>query len=143
MLSDRYRKMSSHVVNWSEEIGTIAGQFLPTDTKDSWLGRAYKHVSKINPKVSFRHFTDLFYGRVADPKYSVAFSVLTAADQARIQEAQRDAAKLANIYQSAAQALDNIDPHFHRSNIDALVSAARILGALDSSGTEGSGSSNT
>jgi hypothetical protein len=134
---DQDRKMSSLDINWDREIGAIAGAFLPTDTKESWLGRAYKEVRKINPKVSFRHFTDLFYGRVRDPKFSVAASVLSAADLARIEEARRDAARLVDIYQSTAQALENIDPDFHRGNIDALVNAARILGALDRTGTKG------
>jgi hypothetical protein len=137
MLSDRDKKMSDHVVNWREQIGVIAGEFLPTDTKESWLDRAYKQVVKINPKLSFRHFSDLFYGRVPDPKYSIASSVLTAADQARIEEARRDAARLANIYQNTAHALGNIDPDIHRDHIDALVNAARILGSLDSAGIKG------
>lgn len=137
MLTDQDRKMSSLDINWDEKIGAIAGPFLPTDTKESWLGRAYNEVRKRNPRISFRHFTDLFYGRVRDPKYSVASSVLNAADQSRAEEAKRNAAKLANIYYSTARALESIDKDSHRSDIDALVNAARILRALDSSGTEG------
>lgn len=132
MLSDRYRKMSDQVVNWGEQIGVIAGAYRPTDTKDSWLGRAYKEVTKINPKVSFRHFTDLFYGRVPDPKYSVAFSVLTAAEKARDEEARRDAQVVAKFFNSHAQALANTDPEANRSEINTFIEAARIVSARNS-----------
>ena len=132
MLSDQGRKLMSQCVNWKNEIGIIAGPFLPNDTKQSWLQRAALRCS-----LSLRHIQSIYYGQITDPKFSVASNILTAADRARIEEARRDAAKLANIYQSTAQALGNVDPDFHRSNIDALVSAARILGALGSSGTEG------
>jgi hypothetical protein len=135
MLMDQDRKMTTQVIDWKNEIGTIAGQFRPGDTKDSWLGRAHKAIREINKKITLRHVRSIYYGHVSDPKYSVASSILSAADQARIEEARRDAAKLADIYQSTAQALGNVDPDFHRSNIDALVNAARILGSLDSPGT--------
>lgn len=131
MLSDQGRKLMNQVINWESEIGTVAGPFRPGDTKDSWLGRAHSAVRKFNAKVSFRQIRSIYYGHVTDPKHSVASSILSAADQARLEEARRDAAKLADIYQTTAQTLVNIDPDFHRSNIDALVNAARILGTLD------------
>jgi hypothetical protein len=131
MLLDQSRKLMDRTINWKEEIGAIAGPFLPSDTKQSWLARASRRCT-----VSLRHIQSIYYGQVDDPKFSVASNILSAADQARIEEARRDAAKLAQIYQSTATALGNVDPDFHRGNIDALVSAARILGALDSSGTE-------
>lgn len=127
MLSNQDRKMTSQVINWKSEIGTVAGPFLPNDTKLSWLARASRKCS-----VSIRHIQSLYYGHVTDPKFSIATNILTAADQARIEEAKRDAAKLVSTYNSCAQALSNIDENFHRAQIDALVSAARILGALDS-----------
>lgn len=130
MLMDRNKKMSSHVIDWKNEIGAVAGPFLPNDTKQSWLSRASRRCS-----VSLRHLQSIYYGHVTDPKHSVASSILSAADQARLEEARRDAAKLADIYQTTAQTLVNIDPDFHRGQIDALVSAARILGALDRTGT--------
>src|ERR1700730_7854092 len=126
MLSDQSRKLMDQVINWQNEIGTIAGPFLPTDTKQSWLARASRKCS-----CSLRHIQSLYYGHVSDPKFSVATKIISAADQARIQEAQRDAARLVGIYQNAANALGNIDADRHRVNIDALISAARILGALD------------
>lgn len=114
------------VIDWKNEIGSIAGPFLPTDTKQSWLSRAARRAG-----VSVRHITSLYYGHAKDPKYSVASKVLSAADQARIEEARSDAAKLAGIYASAAGGLREIDEDFHRQTIDALVHASRVLGAMD------------
>lgn len=137
MLTDQDKKPMSMVTDWEKEIGIIAGSYKPTDTKDSWLGRAFDRVKDIYDEnvsdrdLTFRHFKDLFYGRVRDPKYSVAHCVLSAADQARLEAARRDARQLADTYRSAANALANIDENFHRGDIDALVHAARVLGAVD------------
>jgi hypothetical protein len=79
----------------------------------------------------------LFYGELEDPKYSVAFKILSAADRARILEAQRDAKVVANFFNSHAQALANVDPDFHRDQINAFVEAARIIGGRDSPGNTG------
>ncbi len=96
------------------------------------MGRAYKQVHKLNDRITFRHFSDLFYGRVPDPKYSVATSILTAADLARIEEAKRDAKVVAKFFDRHAQALASADPHRNRSEIDALVAAARVLSGRNS-----------
>lgn len=130
MLMDQGRKLMDQVVNWKNEIGTIAGPFLPTDTKTSWLSRA-----AVKCAVSVRQITSLYYGQITDPKFSVAKSVLTAADKARLEQARKDALRLAEIYQNAAGALSEIDQNTHRDNINALISAARILGTLDSTRT--------
>lgn len=122
----------NRTVDWASEIELIAGPVRASDTKESWLARAARLSAS-----KFWHVKALYEGKLTDPKYSVAFKILSAADRARIEEAKRDAAKLANIYRSTAHALGNVDPDFHRSSIDALVSAAGILGSLDSSGTEG------
>jgi hypothetical protein len=137
VLLDQDKKPMNAVTDWETEIGVIAGPFLPTDTKESWLSRAHKEIAKINPKVSFRHVVSLFYGHVRDPRYSVAASVLSAAELARVEAARREARQLADKYRSAANALANQDADFYRGHIDALVSAARILGAVDRARTEG------
>jgi hypothetical protein len=131
VLMKRNRKMSDQVVNWKNEIGTIAGAFRPDDTKESWLGRAFTQVRKLNQKITFRHLTSLYYGHVTDPKFSIAISIISAAEKARLEAARNDASRLAEIYQNAAGALSEIDQNIHRDDIDALVSAARILGALN------------
>lgn len=126
----------NHVIDWKSEIGTIAGPFLPTDTKESWLSRAYREVRKHNPegssRLTFRHFTSLFYGHVKDPKYSVATSVLSAADRARLDEARRNVEKVTTLYRVHAEKLSAIDQNLHREQVDALLHAARILGERDS-----------
>lgn len=124
--------MSSLDINWKNEIGTIAGPFLPTDTKESWLARASRKCS-----VSIRHLRSLYYGHVNDPKFSVAKSILSAADQARLDGAKRDVEKVATLYRSHAERLARIDPDFHSEQINALVCAARMLGERDSPGNKG------
>lgn len=128
-------KMSDISVDWRSEITAIAGPVRPGDTKDSWLGRAHAAVHAINKNISFRMLRDLFQGYATDPKYSVGVSVLSAAERARIKEAQKDAEYLADLYRRNASALSKIDPDFHRSDINALVTAARILSGGNSSGT--------
>lgn len=127
MLSDQSRKLMSQVINWQSEIGTIAGPFLPTDTKQSWLARASRKCS-----VSLRHIQSLYYGHVNDPKYSVASKIISAADQARIQEAKRDAEVVAKFFNKRAQALASVDPDIHRSEIDVFIEAARIVSSRNS-----------
>src|SRR3979411_63392 len=90
-------------LDWQEQIATIAGPRQPSDTRESWLARAARKSG-----ASFWHIKALFYGQLTDRKYSIAYKILSAADRARIQEAQRDAAKLSDIYQGTAIALGNI-----------------------------------
>ncbi len=123
--SDRISVMQ-RTLDWSSQISLIAGPMQASDTRESWLARAARKSG-----ATFRQIKALYYGEVKDPKFSVAANILSAADKARIEEARRDAAKLSDIYQSTAHALGNVDPDFHRSDIDALVNAARILGSLD------------
>lgn len=127
MLLDQGRKLMSHVIDWKSEIGTVAGPFLPTDTKQSWLSRAANRCS-----ISVRHITSLYYGHVKDPKYSVATRVLSAADRARLDEARRNVEKVTTLYRVHAEKLSAIDQNLHREQVDALLCAARILGERDS-----------
>lgn len=126
MLSNQGRKLMDQAINWKDQIGLIAGPYLPTDTKQSWLARAARKCS-----LSLRHIQSLYYGHVSDPKFSVAASILCAADLARIEEAKRDVAKVAVLYRQHAERLETIDADFHREQIDALVCAAHILGGRD------------
>ena len=128
MLSNRSKKPMDQVINWKEQIGAIAGPYLPTDTKTSWLARAARKAS-----LSLRHIQSLYYGQVTDPKFSVAASIINAANQAKIEEARRNVAQVAGLYLSHAEKLEAIDADFHREQIDALVNAARILSGRDRS----------
>lgn len=114
-------------VNWSEMIGVIAGPMAPSDTRESWLARAARRAG-----ITYRQAKALRYGETRDPKHSVAVSVLSAADRARIDEAMCDARKTAENYHRFAEMLTHVDADFHRHQIDALVAAARILGHRDS-----------
>lgn len=131
MLSNQGKKLMNTVIDWKNEIGAIAGPFLQSDTKESWLSRAYDRIQKNNPKISYRMIECLFYGRATDPKWSVAASVLSAAEQARLEEARRDAEDLANIYRRHAETLAKTDADFHGPQINALVEAARIISGRD------------
>lgn len=108
-----------------EAIALLAGPY--HGNRDRWLANAAKRVTG----VSFRTIRSLWHNEITDPDHLAALAVKR---QAQILEAQRDAAKLADVYESAAQAMGNVDPDFYRNQIDVLVGAARILGALDSTG---------
>lgn len=117
-------------VNWSEMIGVIAGPKLSGDTGESWLARAARRAG-----ISYRQAKALRYGETVDPKHSIASRVLTAAAQAKLDQAKRNVQSAAEIYQSHADALERINPDIYREHIDFLVGAARVFGGSDSSGT--------
>jgi hypothetical protein len=119
---DGFRKMST--TDWTAEIETFAGPF--SGNRKGWLSTAARRAG-----VTYRQIKALYYREMTDPKHSVATRVLSAADQARIEAARRDARQLADTYRSAANALANVDEDFHRSDIDTLVNAARLLGTVD------------
>lgn len=127
-MSEKLDRMSS--IDWTAQIEFIAGPY--GGNRKSWLSRAARRSG-----ATVRQIKALYYGECRDPKVSVALMVMTAADRARVEKATRNASELANIYRTAAQSLDNIDPDFHRNDITALVDAARILGALGGSGIKG------
>src|SRR6266566_8127052 len=122
----------NRTVDWQSEISAIAGPYGPNDTRESWLSRAARKSSS-----TFWHIKALFYGELKDPKYSVAYKILSAADRARIEKAQRDAEQATAIYRNYAARLQSIDADFHRGQIDVLLGAARIVGGRDRPGSEG------
>lgn len=122
----------NRTVDWASEIELIAGPVRVTDTKESWLARAARLSAS-----KFWHVKALYEGKLTDPKYSVAFKIVSAADRARIEEAKRDVKKVAGLYRSHAERLATIDEDFYREQIDALVSAARLLGERNNAGSGG------
>jgi hypothetical protein len=106
-------------------IGVIAGPKLPGDTGESWLARAARRAG-----ITYRQAKALKYGETTDPKHSVASRVLSAADKAKIVQAQHHATELATIIQS----LRNVDESFHGPQIDALLREARAIGLVDRTG---------
>jgi hypothetical protein len=117
----------NRTVDWQAKIQDIAGPFRDTDTKESWLARAARLSG-----ATFWHAKALYERKLTDPKYSVAYKILSAADKARLEETRHNEAKVANAYRQYAQRLESIDQDFHRQQIDALVGAARILSERNS-----------
>jgi catalase len=124
---NEFRNMSE-AVDWAEQIETIAGPY--QGNRKSWLADAAKAA-----KIKYSQARDLFYGTMKDPKHSVASRVLSAADQAKLEQAKRNVQSAAEIYQSHAAALERIDPDFYREHIDILVGASRVLGGRNRTGT--------
>lgn len=122
----------NRTVDWQSEISAIAGPKNRNDTWESWLARATRKSQS-----TFWHIKAIYYGELTDPKYSVAFKILSAADKARLEETRRNVERAATLYRVHAARLESVDPDFHREQIDVLLGAARILGDGDSSGNEG------
>jgi hypothetical protein len=78
--------------------------------------------------ISFRTARSLWLNEIKDPDH---LAVQAVRRQAEIAEAKRDAKAVANFFNSHAQALANIDPDFHRDQIDAFLEAARIVSGRD------------
>lgn len=125
--SNGKRKMSA-VVDWSQMIGTIAGPMQAGDTRESWLARAARRAG-----ISYRQAKALRYRETTDPKHSIASRVLTAAEQAKLDQVKRDVQQASEIYRTYAASLERIDADFHRVQIDAALYAASVLGSRDSS----------
>jgi len=106
-----------------EAIAVLAGPYY--GNRDRWLAKAAKAVEG----VSFRTMRSLWHNEIKDPNHLAAIAVRR---QAQILEARRDAAVVANFFSRRAQALANIDPDFHRDEINAFVEAARIVSGRDS-----------
>jgi hypothetical protein len=119
-MPEKVSEKMSAAINWQGEIGAIAGPF--GGNRKSWLARAARAA-----QVPFRQIKALYYGESDDPKLSVGIKIMSAAEQARINEARKDAAVLAGIYRQHAEALAATGPNLNRAEIDALVTAARIL----------------
>ena len=113
-----------------KEIAIVAGPKGWGDTRESWLARVPRKV----PTVSFRTVKALFYGEIDDPEHWAARDIRRAAE---IIEARKEASALADQYQKIAGGMRAQDQDFYSADIDRLERIARVLGALDSSGTEG------
>ena len=88
-----------------------------------WLDKIAKAAG-----ISFRTARSLWNEEISDPEHLAAKAVR---QRAQIEEARRDAEVVANFFSRRAQALANVDPDFHRDEIDAFLQAARIIGGRD------------
>ena len=107
-----------------EAMITLAGSPPMHGELPRWLTKVAKASG-----ISFRTARSLWNGEIKNPDHLAAKAVR---QKAQILEAQRDAAVVANFFNSRAQALANIDPDFHRGDIDAFVAAARAVGGGNS-----------
>ena len=124
MAEEKFQMLEkSSKMSTREAIAVLAGPYY--GNRDRWLAKAAKAVEG----VSFRTMRSLWHNEIKDPNHLAAIAVRR---QAQILEARRDAAVVANFFSRHAQALSNIDPDFHRDQIDAFVKAARALGDRDS-----------
>src|SRR5579859_5364913 len=107
-------------INWQGEISDIAGPF--DGNRKGWLARAARKAD-----VSYRQIKALYYGEILDPKHSVATGVLTAAEQARIDETRRNASEVAQYLARYAEGLAAVDENFHSEQINAALAIAREI----------------
>lgn len=107
-----------------KEIAIVAGPRGWGDTRESWLARVPRKV----PTVSFRTVKALFYGEIDDPCHWAARDIRRAAD---LIEARREAAAIADQFETRIGGLNAIDPDFHSPEIAALLRALRQLRGED------------
>jgi len=128
----------SGVKNVRREIAIVAGPRDWGDNRESWLGKVPRQVRKAlkaeRETLTFRTVKALWYGEIDDPDHWAARDIRRAAE---IIEARREASALADQYQNIIGGLRAADENFYSADIDRLERIARVLGALDSSRTEG------
>ena len=113
-------------IDWKTQIEDIAGPY--DGNRKGWLSRAARRAA-----VSYRQIAGLYYDQVKDPKFSVASSVLSAAELARIEATRREAAQLATRFEITAGGLNAKDADFFGSEINSLLDAANLLRAMGGS----------
>lgn len=126
-MPEKKASLEMSAVDWSIEIEAIAGPY--SGNRKSWLAKAARRAG-----TSFRQIKALYYRETIDPRASVADRIKAAAIEARMKEARRDALQVADLLNRHAQALASVDADFHRNDIDALVTTARVIGGGHSTG---------
>jgi hypothetical protein len=106
-------------INWQGEIGVIAGPY--DGNRKGWLSRAARRSG-----TTFRQIKALWYGETDDPKISVAFDVLRAAEKAR-----KEARELATQFENLAGAMNAANQNLNSEDVLTLIDAARRLRGLD------------
>lgn len=110
----------STAINWQEKVEQIAGPY--GGNRKAWLSGAARAA-----KCTYRQIKALYYEETTDPKHSVASKILSAADQARLNQAKQNVQFAAQTYATHAATLERLDPDQYREQIDVLVGAARFL----------------
>lgn len=107
-------KLSGRVQSMRELVALVAGPRSWTDTRESWIARAARRAG-----ISYRQAKSLFYGEITDRNHKSARLMRDAA------------AELVGHYETLSTALENVDPDFHRHDIDSLRFLANALRNLD------------
>jgi len=102
----------------------IAGPY--DGNRKGWLSRAAARAH-----VSYRQIRALWYGETSDPKFSVANSVLGAGAKARLEMERVRYASAAEYLRSHSERLANVDPEFHREEIERSRRAADFISRVD------------
>jgi hypothetical protein len=123
-MSDQKRKTFIQI-DWSEEIKTIGGPY--QGNRKIWLAKAAFEAG-----ITLRQGWRLFYRQTKDPKFSVALSVLNAAEKART-----EAEALASQFEMAAGVINANGKNKNRNDVLTLLSAARALRGLDTTYNRG------
>lgn len=98
-----------------EHIATLAGPRQWSDTRESWLARAARKAG-----LSYRTIKALWYGEITDENNASARLL-------------RQAAELANQYESMARIMNENNSEFYREHALALLDMARTLRGEDRS----------
>lgn len=115
-----------------ERIAIVAGPRDWNTTRESWLGSVPRRVRSLTgAHVSFRTVRSLWYGRIKNPDTHWAAREIKRA--VVVIEARKEAAALADQYQSIIGGLRASDKDFYSTEIARLERIARILGGQDSS----------
>jgi len=114
-------------VSLRELVAAVAGPREWSDTRESWLARAARRSA-----VSFRQIRAVWYAEITDPDHPSARKLRDAARRLGQTEAQA----LAEKFETVARALGAADSDFHRTDIAALVDAARALRGLGMPGDD-------
>lgn len=114
--------MISEKVSTRELIAAVAGPKTTNDTRESWLRRAARLAG-----TSYRQAKALFYSEIADPYHPTITKFKEAAGK-------HEARQLAEQFERLAIAIDRRDSDFHVADIAALLSQARALRNLHSTG---------
>lgn len=114
----------SGVKSVRREIAVVAGPKDWGDTRESWLARVPRKVQT----VKFRTVKSLWYGEIDDPEHWAARDIRRAAE---LIQARKEAAALADQYQTIALGMRAQDEGFFSAEIDRLERLARIISGQD------------
>lgn len=82
--------------------------------------------------ITFRTARSIWNGEIEDENHLAVRRLRQVLQEETLRKARRDAQQVAGLYRQYAETLAATDPNSNRSEIDALLTAARILGGRNS-----------